>query len=396
MLNHRYLKGPTAVPAFVQGAVQFIREQVGDKKIFCALSGGVDSAATYLLLQEAGVDVLPVFIDHGLMRVIRGREERDVIQEYFPKVRVVDIRAEFLPKIYGEGDAETKRKLFKGAYAHTIDAVIKEEGCDLLADGTILPDIEESFGVQIADLQETMSTEEEVALREAQGGRGFVKSQHNLEIEYAVEATVQPVASLTKDRVRAVLAHFEMPDDLVYRKAFPGPALAARIVGPVTAENLAFEKRVHDVVEGMVDEFYLAKHDKAMIINAAGEQEPFQAFAATLADAPTAQVTGVRDKRRTYLPPLCVETEYDLPKLAALARSVRDYGRVFFRLGANPAGTYDVVVRSVNSVDARTATVTAFPRDFLDRLRDALLAVEDTRRVYYDVTPKPPGTIEYV
>ena len=118
--------------------------------------------------------MIPVFIDHGLMRIIRGVEEREYIKKIFPDVRVIDIREDFLPKIFGEEDAEIKRKLFKKAYSDTISTVIKEENCDLLADGTILPDIEESFGVKITDLKESMSLEEEQTLME-KNRRGSVR-----------------------------------------------------------------------------------------------------------------------------------------------------------------------------------------------------------------------------
>ncbi|MFX0030802.1 MAG: hypothetical protein ACFE8B_16435, partial [Candidatus Hermodarchaeota archaeon] len=251
MLNHRLINPPKKPKMFVKAAVEFLQKHANDKKVFCALSGGIDSSTTYLLLKEAGINTIPVFIDHGLMRIIRGIEEREYIKKLFPDIIVLDIRNKFLPKIIGEGDAEKKRHLFKDAYSDTISRVIKEENCDLLADGTILPDIEESFGVKITDLKETMTIEEELALKD-KNISGFVKSQHNVEIEYDVEATIQPVASLTKHEVRDVLAYLKMPEDLIFRKAFPGPALATRIIGPISEENLEFEKKVHDIVESHV------------------------------------------------------------------------------------------------------------------------------------------------
>ena len=258
MLNHRLINPPKQPKKFVKAAIQFLQRHAKDKKVFCALSGGIDSSATYLLLKEAKVNTIPVFIDHGLMRIIRGIEEREYIKKFFPDIIILDIRNNFLPKILGEGDAEKKRHLFKEAYSETISKVIKEENCDLLADGTILPDIEESFGVQITDLKETMTIEEELELKNTHI-RGFVKSQHNVEIEYDVEATIQPVASLIKHEIRKLLEYLKMPQDLIYRKAFPGPALSARIIGPVTIENLEFEKNIHDLVESQVEDYYKKK-----------------------------------------------------------------------------------------------------------------------------------------
>ncbi len=396
MLNHRLLSAPSEPAEFVAAAMKFLQKHAAGKKVFCALSGGIDSVATYLLLKKANINTIPVFIDHGLMRIIRGKEEREYIKKQFPDVKILDIRDEFLPQIFGEGDAEAKRKLFKKAYSTTIDKVIKEDGCELLADGTILPDLEESFGTKITELKESMSTEEETSIREKKKGKGFVKSQHNVEIEYAVEATVQPVACLTKEAVRKLLDYLSMPLEIVYRKAFPGPALSARIVGPVTADNLAFEKQVHDIVESMIDDFYIKTHGKPMLIGKNGEQEPFQAFAATITDVMKVKVTGIVNVHRAYEAPLCVRTQWDYTKLTKLAASIKEYSRIFFEIGGNVSGKYDVVIRSINSKDARTASVTNLPLELLQNICDKVKGVSGTRTVYVDVTPKPPATIEYV
>jgi len=395
MLNHRLILDTIKPKKFVKVAIQFLQKYAKDKKVFCALSGGIDSSATYLLLKEAKINTIPVFIDHGLMRIIKGVEEREYIKKLFPDLRVIDIRNDFLPKIYGESDAEEKRKLFKAAYSDIISKIIQEENCDLLADGTILPDIEESFGVKITDLKETMSLEEEKELMEKHI-EGFVKSQHNVEIEYDVMATIQPVASLTKHQVREILKYFNMPQELIYRKAFPGPALAARIVGPVTEENLIFEKNVHDLIESSVENYYQEKYGKTMIINNDGEQEPFQVFAAISEDVLNRRVTGLVDGKRIYELPLCEKGDWDYKKLIKKASELEGYARILYELGSNPKGKYDVLIRSINSKDARTATVTELPIELLKELTQKLLKFTQTKNVYFDVTPKPPATIEYV
>jgi len=395
MLNHRLINPPREPQKFVEAAIQFLQKHAKDKKVFCALSGGIDSSTAYLLLKEAKINTIPVFIDHGLMRIIRGVEEREYIKKIFPDVIILDIREDFLPKIFGEGDAEGKRKLFKAAYSGTISNVIKREKCDLLADGTILPDIEESFGVKITDLKETMSLEEEKDLMKKHI-EGFVKSQHNVEIEYDVEATIQPVASLTKPEVRKVLEYLNMPQELVYRKAFPGPALSARIIGAVSQENLAFEKKVHDLVESSVEDYYKEKFGKTMIINDDGEQEPFQVFAAISENILKKKVTGLVDGKRTYDIPLCERGEWNFEKLIKKASQIKGYARVFYEMGSNPEGKYDIVIRSINSKDARTATVTNLPIELLNDLKQKLLEISETKNVFFDVTPKPPATIEYV
>ncbi|MBD3256482.1 MAG: hypothetical protein GF383_15410 [Candidatus Lokiarchaeota archaeon] len=395
MLNHRLINPPKAPEKFMKAAIEFIQEHAKNKKVFCALSGGIDSSLTYLMLKEANINTIPVFIDHGLMRIIRGVEERECIKKLFPDVIVLNIRDQFLPKIFGVGDAERKRELFKDAYSNTISRVIQEEECDLLADGTILPDIEESFGCEITDIKETMSLEEETAIME-KNKEAFVKSQHNLNIEYNVEATVQPVASLKKDQVRAILKYLKMPLELVYRKAFPGPALAARIIGPVTKENLEFEKKVHDIVESKVEDYYNMKYGKSMIINDGGEQEPFQVFAATSQSALNKKVTGLLDGKRVYSYPICEEGDYDFKKLVEKASNLKKNARILYKLGTRKEGRFDVIIRSVNSIDARTASVTNLPYELLDEIKEILFDVSNTKNVYIDLTPKPPGTIEYV
>lgn len=396
MLNHRLIDPPREPAKFVEAAVKFLQKHAKGKKVFCALSGGIDSSATYLLLKKAEINTIPVFIDHGLMRIIRGQEEREYIKKLFPDVVILDIRKEFLPKIIGEGDAEQKRKLFKAAYSSTISKVIKEEKCDLLADGTILPDIEESFGVKIINIKETMTLEEERELLE-KNKKGFVKSQHNLDIEYEVQATIQPVASLTKDEVRNVLDYLKMPPELVYRKAFPGPALAARIIGPVRHQNLAFEKKIHDIVESKVEDYYIKTKGKPMIINDKGEQEPFQVFAATSSeDVLKIKVTGLVNGQRTYLTAKSVKGDWDYEKLVKEASNLQGYARLFYELGGNPKGTYDVVLRSINSRDARTASVTNLPKELIDEITRELLKIPEAKNLYFDTTPKPPATIEYV
>jgi GMP synthase (glutamine-hydrolysing) len=225
---------------------------------------------------------------------------------------------------------------------------------------------------------------------------GFVKSQHNLDIEYDVEATIQPVASLTKPEVRAVLDYLKMPQELVYRKAFPGPALSARIIGPVTMENLAFQKKVHDIVESHVEDYYTKTHGKPMIINDMGEQEPFQVFAATSENVASKKVTGLKDGRRTYDLPFIETGEWDFEALLKKASEISGYARLFYELAKNSEGKYDVIIRSVNSIDARTATVTNLPFDLITELKEKILQITEVKNVYIDITPKPPATIEYV
>jgi GMP synthase (glutamine-hydrolysing) len=185
-----------------------------------------------------------------------------------------------------------------------------------------------------------------------------------------------------------------MPQELVYRKAFPGPALSARIIGPVSEENLKFEKKVHDLVESSVENYYQEKYGKTMIINEKEEQEPFQVFAAISEDLLNKKVTGLVEGKRIYEYPLLEKDEWNYTSFIEKASKIKEYARLFYELGSRQQGKYDVVIRSINSMDARTASVTNLPLDLLNELKEKLFEIPQTKTVFFDITPKPPATIE--
>ncbi|MFX1477502.1 MAG: hypothetical protein ACFFCI_05180, partial [Promethearchaeota archaeon] len=145
-----------------------------------------------------------------------------------------------------------------------------------------------------------------------------------------------------------------------------------------------------------VEDYYESKYGKAMIINDSGEQEPFQVFAVVSEDLISKEVTGLLDGKRTYELPFIERGEFDYDRLIEKASTIEGFARLLFELGSNPTGKFDVVIRSINSKDARTATVTKLPVDLLNELKDKLIDFPKTKDVYFDITPKPPATIEYV
>ncbi|MFX0029514.1 MAG: hypothetical protein ACFE8B_09910, partial [Candidatus Hermodarchaeota archaeon] len=169
-----------------------------------------------------------------------------------------------------------------------------------------------------------------------------------------------------------------------------------RIIGPISEENLEFEKKVHDIVESHVEDYYAESYGKAMIINDIHEQEPFQVFAAVSEDINNQKVTGLFEGSRTYELPFIERGEWDYERLIEKASNIKGFARVLYELGNNPSGKFDVVIRSINSKDARTASVTRLPLELLDKLKLLLLENPKTKNIYFDVTPKPPATIEYV
>jgi GMP synthase (glutamine-hydrolysing) len=302
-----------------------IRAQVGDAQVLCALSGGVDSSVAALLVYRAIGDQLTcVFVDHGLNREGEPEQVEETFGRHF-HVPLVHVKAEdrFLARLAGVTDPEGKRKAIGEEFIRVFEEVAREHtGARFLVQGTLYPDVIESGSDTAAN----------------------IKSHHNVgglpeDMDFEL---VEPLRDLFKDEVRQVGAELGLPEEIVRRQPFPGPGLAVRIVGEVTAENLAKVRGADHVV-------------RQEVRRASLEHETWQAFCVLLADV---QSVGVMGDGRTY---------------------------------ENP-----VVVRAVTSEDAMTADWARLPYDVLDRIASRIVReVPGVNRVAYDVTSKPPGTIEW-
>ena len=412
----RYLK-PVVSPRedsgkFVEGARRFIREHVGhNDRVEIMVSGGADSTVTAALFHlEVGDRLYVTHVDTGFMRQFRGREESETIAEKFAdfkNFKLVNARPLFYEKVIGIPDAEEKRLGFRRAYEIATDQQMVESECNVMTQGTILPDIIET--------------------------EGGVKSQHNVFLKFSkVEKVVEPVAGLCKDEIRKVAAYLfeeyglKALENASRRQPFPGPGLSVRTVGTITPEKLDVEKRANDIVEQVVDAYTHRQYGVNMFIDLkTGEQIPFQSFAATfddqVAEAPVSvkdavvevigarascylldvKATGVKDGSRIYSRPLCLEGDFEpsyelLNRIGSVIPTRTGVSRMLYRVNAKVgSGKYVVAVRSVNSVDAMTATVNPLPLQTLRAIADEVARSCDVRRVYWDITPKPPATIEY-
>lgn len=312
---------------FVAEAVQSIRDQVGDRKVICALSGGVDSAVAATLIHRAIGDQLTcIFVDNGLMR----REEPQRLQRTFERYLKVDLiyadaAENFLGVLKGVVDPEEKRRVVGEEFIK----VFEEEAAligkvDFLAQGTLYPDVIES-----------KTSESGVSAK--------IKTHHNVGgLPQTMKLRlVEPLRYLFKDEVREVGLELGLPEEMVYRQPFPGPGLAIRIIGEVTYEKLETLRAADWVVmdEVKANDLY---------------REIWQSFA-VLTDTRTVGVMG----------------------------DFRTYGHV-------------IVVRAITSDDAMTADWSRLPYDVLARISNRIAnEVPGVNRVVYDVTSKPPGTIEW-
>ena len=311
----------------VQDSIKNIRAQVGDGKVICALSGGVDSAVTAGLLHRAIGDQLTcIFVNNGLLRL----EEAERVQATFKRglglnLTYVDATDRFLDKLEGVTDPEIKRKVIGEEFIRVFeDAATGLGHVDFLAQGTLYPDVIESE-----------SPENRTSAR--------IKTHHNVGglPENMKLELVEPLRYLFKDEVREVGLALGLPNEMVFRQPFPGPGLAIRVIGEVTREKLEMVRKCDWIV---IDEIKGA--------NLYGQI--WQSFA-VLSDSRT---VGVQGDYRTY--------------------------------------GYVCAIRAVSSEDAMTADWVRLPYDVLARISNRIVnEVPGVNRVVYDITSKPPGTIEW-
>jgi len=305
---------------FTEEQIAHIKETVGKAKAINALSGGVDSSTVTVLGHRAlGGQLRTIFVDNALMR--KGEPEQVVktFTEMGIDVELVDARDEFLSALAGLTDPEQKRQAITDTfYSKVFARLVKESGARFLLHGTILTDIEEAVA--------------------------GIKRQHNILAQIGIDTedaygymVIEPLKILRKDDVREVANTLGLPAEISQRIPFPGPALAARIVGEVTAEKLETVRTATTIVEEEL-----------------ADSGAFQYFAVLLNDC----ATGIRNNKR-------------------------EFGQI-------------IVLRCIESVDARTATVTPLSWDKLNRISERITQIAGVNRCLYDLTPKPPATIEYV
>ena len=312
--------------SFAKEKIEEIRAQVGDKKVLCAVSGGVDSSVVAALLHEAiGDQLVSVFVDNGLLRA----NEREQVEAMFKaklgiNLITVDASEEFLTKLKGVSDPERKRKIIGETFIEVFDKEAKKHnGIEFLAQGTLYTDVIESVSVK--------------------GPSKTIKSHHNVGglPDWMKFELVEPLKEIFKDEVRKLGLELGLPKDMISRHPFPGPGLAIRIMGEVTKEDLVILRKADTI---MLEELKATGYyDKT-----------WQAFTVLL----NVKSVGVMGDNRTYDNTACI--------------------------------------RIVEATDGMTATFAHIPHDILENMsRRIINEVDGINRVVYDISSKPPATIEW-
>ena len=317
--------GDWTMASFVKEATDRIQEQVGEGSVVCGLSGGVDSTVAAMLIHRAIGDRLTcIFVDNGVMRQDEAQQIRTRFERLQLPLHFVDASALFLDRLAGVTDPERKRKIIGGAFIEVFEEESKKLGSfDFLAQGTLYPDVIESVSVI--------------------GPSHVIKSHHNVGglPEHMRFKLVEPLRLLFKDEVRAVGKELGLDDEFVWRQPFPGPGLAVRILGEVSASRLELVRRADHIVSEEVK-------------RAGWYRTLWQSFAVLL----PVQSVGVMGDARTY--------------------------------------EYTIAIRAVESKDGMTANWAKLPHELLASISSRIVnEVKGINRVVYDISSKPPSTIEW-
>jgi len=391
------------VSAFVEKQVEAVREALGGQKALIACSGGVDSTVAAAITHLAiGDNLVCIFIDDNFMRL--GEPDRVKAILSAPPLnlplKVVEERGRFMEALKGISDAEEKRKAFRETFYQTLSDAAWAEGCEFLVQGTIRADVEET--------------------------KGGIKTQHNILEQLGINTVekygykvIEPLASLYKFQVREVARFLGVSQELAERQPFPGPGLSVRVLGELNSDKLDQLKAATAVVEDALKREKPSQYFAAIMSGKVAEAPKIlrrEAANALQIDQPqvsakyvSERATGIVEGKRSYGFVATVEAtdemgkpvEFGYDKLEAMRIEIQsnfpEVVRVLYKVASREDDEgYLMAMRSVNTRDYLTARISTIPWKTLELAAQKILSTcPKVNGVYYDITPKPPGTIEF-
>jgi len=390
------------VSAFIDQQTQAIRDQLKDEKAIVAVSGGVDSTVSAIITHKAiGDNLVCVFIDDNFMRLGEAEQVKNLLagEPLRLPLRILNERQRFMEALNGISDAEEKRIAFRESFYKSLQDIAVEEGCRYLVQGTIRADVEETSS--------------------------GIKTQHNILEQIGIDSEekygfqiIEPLKTLYKYQVREVARKMMLPPELAERQPFPGPGLSIRVVGELTNEKLDELKKATFIVEEQLNPHSPDQYFAAIFSGEAPKElKVLRRDAAQLLESSENNVragilvektTGIMNGKRAYGTVLTMALVDDSdrtidPNYDQLAK-VRNYvfdnypeaTRLILLIDKRDTPGFIVTIRAVKTKDFLTAKIMRLP---WSTLREAATKIFDScpnvSRVYYDITPKPPATIEY-
>jgi len=390
---------------FVEAHILELKKRIGNKKALVAVSGGVDSTTCAVLTHKAmGENLVCVILDDAFMREREPERVAEILSKppFNVPTKIVNVRERFLQSMKGLRDAEEKRKKFRETFYQVLSETAKKEGCKILVQGTIRADIEETVG--------------------------GIKTQHNVLEQMGINPmkrfgfkVVEPLATLYKEQVRMVARYLGLPAEFSERQPFPGPGLSVRVVGEIRPDKLETLKKATTIVERELAQHKPSQYFAVIVDNEESLQRlgiaHIQETAARILNVPSRNVhvkmfrdkaTGMKGGERRYgeIVGIQVETmngkahQTPIRNLVSLQAKIvtenPNVARIFYAVkDSHEKKPYVIGIRSVQTKNFLTAQVSEIPWTTLnsaaEKVSDECVNVST---VYYDVTPKPPATIE--